>query len=200
MFAANDLDAAGETLTFPNSRMVDVALKAGRTLALTLAAGSAARLIRKGDSTGNPDQGYQDVTSSAVFGPFPKHRRYTLECRAGSVLYTMANAGNNAIATQLGNMEGFTGNRTLVPDDNGKVLRCDDPSNVTITVPGTLPSGFNVGFAMWGAGTVTVAAGSGATKRSSTSALSTQYSLGSVLVGKNNDLASAEFVLGGGFA
>lgn len=94
----------------------------------------------------------------------------------------------------------FTGNRTLGADDNGKILRCDDSSNVTITVPADLPECFSVGFAMWGAGTITVAAGSGATKRSSTSAISTQYQWGSLLVVKNADDASAEFALGGDFA
>ncbi|WP_448043773.1 hypothetical protein [Bradyrhizobium liaoningense] len=94
----------------------------------------------------------------------------------------------------------FTGNRTLTADDNGKVLRCDDASNVTITVPATLPECFTCGFLMWGAGTVTVAAGSGATKRSSTAALSTQYSSGAMLVAKNTNDAAAEFVLSGGFA
>jgi hypothetical protein len=94
----------------------------------------------------------------------------------------------------------FTGNRTLSLDDNGKVLRCDDTSNVTITVPADLPECFTCGFMMWSTGTITVAAGSGATKRSSASALSTQYSSGAMLVGKNADGASAEFVLSGGFA
>ncbi|RXH23310.1 hypothetical protein XH99_31860 [Bradyrhizobium nanningense] len=94
----------------------------------------------------------------------------------------------------------FTGNRTLNADDNGKVLRCDDASNVTITVPRNLPECFTCGFLTWGAGTVTVSAGSGATKRSTTSALSTQFSGGSVLVAKNADDVSAEFILSGGFA
>ncbi|GMO21775.1 hypothetical protein BwSF12_13070 [Bradyrhizobium ottawaense] len=94
----------------------------------------------------------------------------------------------------------FTGNRTLSLDDNGKVLRCDDPSNVTITVPRDLPECFSCGFMMWSTGTITVSAGSGAAKRSSVSALSTQYQWGSVLVAKNADEASAEFLLGGGFS
>lgn len=94
----------------------------------------------------------------------------------------------------------FTGNHTLTADDNGKVLRCDDASNVTVTVPRNLPECFTCGFLMWGAGTVTVSAGSGATKRSTRSALSIQYSGGSVLVVKNADDASAEFILNGGFA
>lgn len=94
----------------------------------------------------------------------------------------------------------FTGNRTLSLDDNGKVLRCDDTSNVTVTVPRDLPECFTCGFMMWSTGTISVAAGSGATKRSSTSALSTQYSTGALLVGKNADDVSAEFTLSGGFA
>lgn len=93
----------------------------------------------------------------------------------------------------------FTGNRTLTADDNGKVLRCDDASNVTVTVPRDLPECFTCGFLMWGAGTITLAAGSGATKRSSTSAISAQYSSGALLVAKNADDGSAEFVLSGGF-
>jgi hypothetical protein len=93
----------------------------------------------------------------------------------------------------------FTGNRTLSLDDNGKVLRCDDTSDVTITVPADLPECFTCGFLRWSTGTVTVAAGAGATKRSSTSAIGTQYSSGALLVGKNVDGASAEFVLSGEF-
>ncbi|MCJ9731292.1 hypothetical protein [Bradyrhizobium sp. PRIMUS42] len=94
----------------------------------------------------------------------------------------------------------FTGNRALSLDDNGKVLRCDDTSNVTITVPRDLPECFTCGFMMWSTGTITVAAGSGATKRSSASAISAQYSSGAMLVGKNSDGAAAEFILSGGFA
>ncbi|WP_131871091.1 hypothetical protein [Bradyrhizobium sp. Y-H1] len=93
----------------------------------------------------------------------------------------------------------FTGDRTLSLDDNGKVLRCDDTSNVTITVPADLPECFSCGFLMWSTGTVTLAAGSGATKRSSTSAIGAQYSSGAMLVATNADDASAEFVLSGGF-
>jgi hypothetical protein len=94
----------------------------------------------------------------------------------------------------------FTGSFTLAADDEGKVFRCDDPSNVTVTVPATLPECFSAAFVMGDAGTVTIAAGSGATKRSSTATLNSQYQWGSLFVGKNANDASAEFVLGGDFA
>jgi len=61
------------------------------------------------------------------------------------------------------------------------------------------PNSFSAAFAMWDAGTVTIAAGSGATNRSNTSALNSQYQWGSVFVGENANDVSAEFVLGGDF-
>lgn len=99
-----------------------------------------------------------------------------------------------------GKVERLTGDKTLSPSDKGKLFRCDSAANVTVTAPANLPEGFNVGLAMWAAGTVTVAAGSGATNRSSKTALSTQYQMGSLLVMKNASGAAAEFVLGGDFA
>lgn len=84
---------------------------------------------------------------------------------------------------------------TLDEDMNGMVLRSDGASNVTVTVPSTLPLGFNCGFMMYGAGTVTLSAGGGMTNRSAKTALSTQYQSGSLLVSK-----AAEFIVGGDFA
>lgn len=100
-----------------------------------------------------------------------------------------------SLAGLYATVESFTGNRTLASTDNGKILRCEDASNVTITVPSTLSIGFNIGFAMWGAGTITMSAGSGMTNRGGKTALSTQYQVGSLLV-----LKVGEFVLGGDFA
>lgn len=84
--------------------------------------------------------------------------------------------------------------RALTMDDNGTILRAD--AGVTLTVPATLPTGFSCSAAQWGAGTVTIAAGSGAANRSSTTASSAQYSLLSVLVVKNSDGNSAEYIVG----
>lgn len=188
----------------PNvTRTEAIQLQPGEVLTVTADAVSSGTLRRRSDSHGVQLSGAnsQPIVASGkrVVGPFGTVRRYTIEVSAGSLTYTIG-AKDLTFSTFRGNVEGFTGNRTLVADDNGKILRCDDASPVTITVPNDLPDGFNVGASMWGAGTVTVAAASGATKRSTTTALNTQYGVGSIIVMKNVDNASAEFVLGGDFA
>ena len=55
----------------------------------------------------------------------------------------------------------------------------------------------NLAFAMWNTGTVTLTAGSGATARDTKAGVATRYKVGSLLVVKNADGASAEYLLGG---
>lgn len=177
-------------------------LDPGEMLTVTADALSSG-LVRRVSSSGNNLSGYQinnvAASSKVMCGPFPTVRQYSIECAAGSLVYTMTKS-DYGYSVLLGNVEAFTGNRILSQNDNGKLLRCDDSSNVTITVNNDLAEGFNVGFGMWGSGTVTIAAASGATNRSSTSALSTQYQLGSLVVIKNGTGKAAEFALGGSFA
>lgn len=181
---------------------VFIAPAIGETLTVTASATSSG-LVRRVLNSGGNRSGAQitDIPAGGtrIFGPFPTERHYSIECAVGSLTYSITKDefGRSVL---LGNVEGFTGARTLIDQDNGKILRCDDASAVVVTVPNSLAEGFNVGFAMWGAGTVTVSAGSGATNRSSTSALSTQYGVGSLLVVKNASGTSSEFALGGSFA
>ena len=56
-----------------------------------------------------------------------------------------------------------TTTRTLSDSDNGKVIVCSSSSDVTITIPNTLTSGFGCTVVQSGTGQVTVAAGSGST-------------------------------------
>jgi hypothetical protein len=180
-------------------------LPVGYVLTVTADAVSNGRIGRLGDQPGArvPDTPSEFAAvaagATALVGPFPYITRHTVEALAGSLSYAVASSPFG-YSMLLGAMRSFTGARTLRAEDNGRVLRCDDGSAVVVTVPNDLPEGFNVGLAMWGAGTVTVTAGSGATKRSSTSALSTQYGVGSLLVMKNSSGSAAEFVLGGDFA
>lgn len=88
----------------------------------------------------------------------------------------------------------ITASRTLAPKDNGKVFRSDASSGIALTVPATLPKGFNIAVSQWGAGAVTITAGSGATNRSSTTATSAQYKTVSLLVVKNTGGSAAEFI------
>jgi hypothetical protein len=181
---------------------VTITLQAGETLRVVSDANSNGLVRRLGDKAGFQRSGSQEqsvpASSTRVFGPATSARRYSIEVAVGSLTYTTS-VEDLPYSNLLGNIEGFTGSKTLRAEDNGKFLRCDDASNVTITVQNDLPQGFNVSFSMWSTGTITVAAASGATNRSTTSALSTQYQLGSLIVMKNAGTA-AEYVLTGGFA
>lgn len=138
--------------------------------------------------------------NSYSFGPFGSSRTYSIEPSGGKLTYSVSVEGNQ-YATQRGNIEPFTGSFALKSDDMGKVFRCDDTANVTITVPNDLPQGFNCGFIMYGTGTVTLAMASGAVNRSAKTALSTQYNRGSLIVAKQVTASNAaECLIGGDFA
>jgi hypothetical protein len=188
-----------ETISLASEPTRTTELTNGLTMTVTAATNSAGKLYHLDQTNIVLETFSLAASQSMTFGPFPTIRKYRLECSAGSLSYQFSKPDFD-YSTQLGNVEGFTGNRTLTLSDNGKLLRCDDASAVTITVPNAMPTGFNVGILQWGAGTVTVAAGSGATKRTSASALSAQYAAGSIVIAKNVDGASAEFVLGGSVA
>jgi len=99
--------------------------------------------------------------------------------------------------TSGGVIEILAANKTLTVADAGKIFRVDANTAYTVTVAANLPEGFNVGLAQWGTQAITLAAGAGATNRSSTTATSAQYKMLSVLVLKNNvGLTAAEFTVG----
>lgn len=183
------------------STSIRVTLQPGETLTVIADANSSGIVRRMtDDGSGAALVGAQIQTVPAsntrIFGTFAALRHYSIEATTGFLTYTSTILAHS-YATGRGNVEGFTGARTLRAEDNGKILRSDDGSAVAVTVPNDLPQGFNVAVSQWGAGAVTFTAGSGATKRSSTSGVTAQYGTVSVLVMKNADAASAEFVLGG---
>lgn len=163
---------------------ITLTIPIGRTLRVD-SAGEA--LIVDGTKSYRASPGFPVRWRPSVYS---YERRVTIRALSGAADYTIFYT----------DVIPFTGDRTLTAEDDGKVLRCDDASNVTITVPADLPECFSVVFLMWSTGTITVEAGSGATKRSDASELSTQYQSGALLVTRNADDASAEFVLNGGFA
>jgi hypothetical protein len=187
------------TLAAPSRQIIS--LDAGQILTVTPDATAAGRYGRVGNLPGDGDgvsTGYTNLTAgvSVVIGPYIVPTRHAIECSASGITYS-ASTPTRPFSMFLGKVEGFTGNRTLTADDNGRLLRSDDASGVTITVPNNLAEGFNLSFAQWGAGTVTIAAASGATNRSSVSATTAQYKVGCVLVMKNTGSASAEFTVDG---
>jgi hypothetical protein len=136
--------------------------------------------------------------ATIVLGPWTANKRIRVEISRASET-SVVSVPTNPFSVLFGKVDSFVGNRVLISDDNGRLLRCDDSSNVIITVPNNLLEGFNIGFLTWGTGTLTISAGSGATNRSSTSGLHFQFNAGSLVVAKNANGISAEFILGGDF-
>lgn len=90
---------------------------------------------------------------------------------------------------------------TLQASDLGKVVELNNAAAVTVTVPNSLPVGFNCILAQIGAGLVTVAAGAGATLTGFGGLKSPgQWGEMSVRVRANVGGAAAAAVLGGGIA
>lgn len=92
----------------------------------------------------------------------------------------------------------LTGNYTLQPSDNGAVFRGDSASGLTVTVPSTLPEGFNVGICQRGTGIVTVVAGGGATLVGPGNKSSQYGSMITPYVWYNPTGTLAEFIVFGG--
>jgi hypothetical protein len=63
----------------------------------------------------------------------------------------------------VGTVKSVTASYTLLLSDNGRVLDVNSASAVTITVPNTLPVGFQVSITQAGAGQVTITGGTGMT-------------------------------------
>jgi hypothetical protein len=79
---------------------------------------------------------------------------------------------------------------TLVAGDNGKIITLNNASAITLTVPSTLPTGFNCTIIQLGAGQVTVTA-SGVTiqNRQSHTKLAGQYAMATLVEYSANVLA-----------
>lgn len=177
-----------------------VILEAGLTLIVTSGDVFSSGLVRRVSTSGAGRITNVPINSNVSFGPFPTDRTFSIEAANGKLNYSVSKPSFD-YATQRGNVEVFIGSFTLNSDHNGKLFRCDDPANVTISVPNDLPQGFNCGFVMYSTGTVTISPATGAINRGGKSALSTQYQVGSLFVAKqvtaNN---AAEYMLGGDFA
>ena len=87
---------------------------------------------------------------------------------------------------------------TLVASDSGSTIRFTNGSAITVTLPNSLPAGFNVWILQEGAGQVTFTAAGGATllNRQSYTKTGGQYAMISLIV-KDNAGSAANFVLAG---
>lgn len=179
-----------------------VALDPGKVL--TIVSGPATTAIVRGIATPGENVAAPSMPMTASktknYGPFTAPRTFQIEVTTGSVTVDTVDAGQMAFATLRGNVEAVDASFTLRADDNGKIFRSEAGADITITVPPDLPEGFNVGASKWGVGNVIFAAGTGATARSVSLTVSTLYSVGSLMVMKNANGVSAEFVTGGDVA
>lgn len=91
-----------------------------------------------------------------------------------------------------------TANYTAVETDNRTIIAFNAASAVTLTLPNTLPEGWECGVLQMGAGQVTIsAAGSAPISRGGHTKTAGQYALASVLVESNSGGTAAVVILGG---
>jgi hypothetical protein len=73
------------------------------------------------------------------------------------------NVGTSWSPINVGTIKTISAAYTLLPEDNGRVLDVTSATALTITVPNTLPVGFQVSITQAGAGQVTIKGGGGMT-------------------------------------
>jgi hypothetical protein len=73
------------------------------------------------------------------------------------------NVGTSWSPINVGTIKTISAAYTLLPEDNGRVLDVTSATALTITVPNTLPVGFQVSITQAGAGQVTITGGGGMT-------------------------------------
>ncbi len=106
--------------------------------------------------------------------------------------------GDNSISRFAFVSSAQTDDYTLAQADNGSVVYVNKATAVTVTLPNSLPVGFNCTIVQEGAGQVTFAAASGATKQTPGGASKTAIRYGAVsLFVKSNSGAAADWRLNG---
>ena len=111
-----------------------------------------------------------------------------------------ANAfGDNAISRFCAVVSVQTDDYTLQASDNGTVILVNKATAVTVTLPNSLSPGFNCSVVQEGAGQVTFAAASGATRQSPNGAnkSAVRYGTAALLVTANAGGSAADWRLGG---
>jgi hypothetical protein len=181
-----------------------ITLQPGQTMVVRSPDALSSGIVRRVGIDGRQLQGNRmqsvQVNSKLQIGPFANPRAYSIEAVGTKLTYTI-DKPSQSFARELGDVWGFTGSLVLNNEMNGRVLRCDDTSNVTITVPGDLAEGFNAGFIKYAAGNVTLSFTSGAVNRNGVTALTTLYQRGSLFVAKQTVAEdTAECMVGGDFA
>ncbi len=113
---------------------------------------------------------------------------------------TSANWPSAQITASFNDQTGTT--YTMLSSDYGKALTFTNASPITVTLPNSLPKGWNVVIYQGGAGQVTFSPGTGASmaQRLTKNKTAGQYAVASLLVVSNSNGSNAQYVLGGDVA
>ena len=165
----------------------------------------------RGDWTANTDYKYLDfITNSGVndnvyasTGFFTSSASLADDVTAGNLVLVIDTVGIAADVTAavttltLNKQTGTT--YVLQSSDNGKIVTLNNAGAITLTLPNSLPQGFDCIIAQEGAGQVTCTPAGGATLQGSAGATKTlrQYSVANLFVFANAGGAAADWRLGG---
>ena len=107
--------------------------------------------------------------------------------------------GDHAISRFCGVSSDQTDNYTLAAADNGTLIYVDKLTAVTVTLPNSLPAGFNCVVVQEGAGQITFATASGATRQSPNGGTKTaaRYASAALFVKSNAGGSAADWRLNG---
>jgi hypothetical protein len=110
--------------------------------------------------------------------------------------------GDNTLSRFSAVISEQTDNYTLAAADNGTVVYVNKATAVTVTLPNSLPAGFNCSVVQEGAGQITFAVAGGATKQSpnGNSKTAVRYGTVALLVKSNATQQAADWRLAGDLA
>ena len=108
--------------------------------------------------------------------------------------------GSAWVAQATGKINVQTGTTyTVVTSDLGKIIECNNTAGVTVTLPNSLPSGFNFTITQTGTGLATLSPASGATLQNKDGFYRTagQYAMLSLYITTNSSGTNAVYIMQG---
>jgi hypothetical protein len=146
---------------------------------LPLTSGVTGTLPLANGGTGSSTQNFVDLTTTQTVAGVKTLSGATTTV-SGNL--TGGNAATSTIAGFTASMNAQTTSYILTTTDNGKIITMNSSSAMTLTVPSTLPAGFNCMIVQTGTGVVTfTASGTTINNRSSNTKTAGQYAIASLV-------------------